>query len=262
MGDNSSVEIANLFLSHYLDSTVNDKCAADLLYYGRYIDDGIAITHNPDLLISTVTTALNAIGLKLSSLESSKTQGNFLDLSIFIDTDRIATNLYQKPLNQFLYLPFSSFHPKHTLKGWIFGELTRYQRNCTYESDYLHHKFLFYNRLLLRCYPHRFLDPIFLRHQFTAPARVEKPAALPLLLPYSTRNVQPLRDVITKHRQLLVPYTGHELICSWTVPRNLGSHLISSSSSIMPAPAPLTSHKRSRPKPFDMDEALLDPFYF
>ena len=60
---------------------------------------------------------------------------------------------YQKMMNKYLYLPFTSHHPRHVFSGIIVGELIRYVVTNTHESDYLCMVNKFRERLTRRGYP-------------------------------------------------------------------------------------------------------------
>jgi hypothetical protein len=186
MGDNCSVEISNYYLHSLLDTPLTIKLSKkDLILYGRYIDDGFAITYDPDSFIKALKTLLPLCGLTLSDLELSTISVQFLDIWVTNSSDSFITSLYQKSMNRFLYLPYSSAHPSHTKTGWITGKLTRIRRYSTRRINYNLSKQLFYDRLLARCYPRKLLDEIFSRNSFLPPApKIYNPAVY-LILPFS-----------------------------------------------------------------------------
>ena len=222
MGDNASVEIANYYLFRLVDEKINNL--PGVVLYKRYIDDGFAITHEPEIFLHELDLILNSIGLELSDSFFSSSV-NFLDIRISIIGNHIETSLYQKPLNKFLYLPYSSAHPPHTLQGWITGELTRIKRICSTQFDSNFHKKLFYNRLLLRCYPRKLLDKIFALFELTTPVSTNS-NKLPFVLPFSLRNLQPIKKVLFLHRKEFIQHANCEILPTWSVPKNLGAHLI------------------------------------
>ena len=80
------------------------------------------------------------------------------DISI---SHKLKTRTYQKPLNVYAYIPFSCFHPSHTKKAFIRGELIRYVKNSSVYKDYHTIRSLFWTRLRRRGYSAKFLEPIF-----------------------------------------------------------------------------------------------------
>eukprot|EP01052_Picozoa_sp_SAG31_P001875 SAG31_NODE_63_length_28659_cov_23.074685_10_plen_118_part_00 len=79
----------------------------------------------------------------------------FLDLCIYKgdrwSTDRrLDSRCYQKPMDRYLYTPFSSEHPKHCHKGIVLGELRRYIKRNTNRADYISIAALLRQRLASR----------------------------------------------------------------------------------------------------------------
>jgi hypothetical protein len=237
MGDNCSVEIANYYLHCLLDTPlVNQLSKKDLILYGRYLDDGFAITYDPDSFFKILNRLLAIQKLELSDYEQSNVTVHFLDIWVTFSDKEITTSLYQKAMNKFLYLPYSSAHPSHIKSGWITGELLRIQRYSTLRLDYNVTKRLFYDRLLARCYPRKLLDNLFERNRFLPHAsRIQNPS-VHLILPFSLRNLTPLQKIISKYKNNMKTHTGFETTTSWTVGRNLSSYLCHSK---------LTSHEKS-----------------
>ena len=98
----------------------------------------------------------------------SKFEVNFLDLSIAKDMDCMADQVqmyirtYEKPMNKYLYIPYSSFHSKSVLKGFIKSRLINYVVTCSRESDFMDMRCKFRTRLLERAYPPAFIDQVFM----------------------------------------------------------------------------------------------------
>ena len=52
----------------------------------------------------------------------------FMDLYIFkgnnfFITGKLSIKVYQKPENRYMYIPYKSAHPRHTIKNYVIGEL-------------------------------------------------------------------------------------------------------------------------------------------
>ena len=87
----------------------------------------------------------------------------YLDLRLSIDGYtacfwKVHLKTYFKPLHKFAYLDTSSNHPRHVFKGLIRTECSRYKRNSSSVSDYLHSLDLFKMRLLKLGYSKGFID--------------------------------------------------------------------------------------------------------
>lgn len=129
----------------------------------RYIDDIIFITWVSEEDCQRFMECYNQLRPTIRiNWTSVSSHGEFLDLCIDITSNNtIHYSTHQKALNAYLYLPFRSFHTKHTKKGFIKGELLRYKRNSSTEAAFVNTKRLFFQRLRARGYPSSFLCPIF-----------------------------------------------------------------------------------------------------
>jgi hypothetical protein len=76
----------------------------------------------------------------------------------FSSSGLLDTDIFAKPMNQFLYLPFTSFHPRHNKKAFIIGELSRYIRICSSFELYLKNRNQFILRLRARGFPLYFIQ--------------------------------------------------------------------------------------------------------
>jgi hypothetical protein len=161
MGTPSAVVFACLFMGT-LERAWMEKHKSKLLLFKRFIDDGFGISLTDEKETQEILEEFNNLhpNIKINSVVS-KCSVDFLDLTIYKDGNKIRTKIFQKPLNAYLYLPFSSYHANHVKTGFIRGELIRYVRNCSLEKDFLKIRKDFYVRLLSRGYPSTFLLPIF-----------------------------------------------------------------------------------------------------
>jgi len=108
--------------------------------FQRYIDDALIISSLPKWKIDNFIDKLNKMVPSIKfSLESNGTSVNFLDLTIykgkrFYSSGLLDLKTYQKPVNAYLYIPYTSEHPMHTLKSFVQSELKRYIRT---NSDFI-----------------------------------------------------------------------------------------------------------------------------
>ena len=58
---------------------------------------------------------------------------------VYVDQNKLSVKPYQKPLNQYLYIPFNSYHPNHAKRKFINlkAELIRYVRLSLCLSNFL-----------------------------------------------------------------------------------------------------------------------------
>ena len=132
----------------------------------RFIDDGISIwqvKQDATLFMETLQKIRPTLSFTWNINDSI---GTFLDLTLykgpnFLLDGRIDSTLYQKPTNNYQYLPSSSFHSKHIFKNFILAELRRYLINCSNPFDFLNLRKLFFVRLQNRGYNVNFLTRLF-----------------------------------------------------------------------------------------------------
>ena len=165
MGSNFSVVYACLFLSHL----ENSQTTPHLFYFTRYIDDafGVWTGTKPQLLeyLSFYSRMTNN-SIKLT-IHTSPTRLPFLDIWINLENSKFSFNCFQKPLNSYQYLPFSSDHPIHVKQNFISNELKRYLVRESTPIGYLEMKKRFFVRLFSRGYPPHFILKAFKKHPFS-----------------------------------------------------------------------------------------------
>jgi hypothetical protein len=158
MGSPMIPPYANIYMYQLEKETVHKyQNSGLLLLYKRYIDDILIVTRDTDIteLKNELNTLHPAIKLTWTSLEK---HCSFLDLNIFIINNKLHTNVYQKQLNTYAYLPYHSYHTKAQKKGFIKGEAIRYARICTSQNDFKLMIKLFTLRLQRRGYPLSFIQ--------------------------------------------------------------------------------------------------------
>ena len=158
MGAAFSPTIANIYMStivtKFLQSQENKP-----LTFSRYIDDIFMIWTSTSAELDTFITNLNAVHPNLKFTHECSTQSiDFLDLTIYKGSNFLYTNIldiktFQKPLNLYQYLHFSSNHPSKVFKAIIKGECIRFARTNTTEEGYASTVHLFTMRLHKRGFP-------------------------------------------------------------------------------------------------------------
>ncbi|KAJ7126570.1 hypothetical protein C8R43DRAFT_897741, partial [Mycena crocata] len=86
----------------------------------------------------------------------------------------ISTNIFQKALNAYLYIPWNSCHSPDSKRAWVKGKLIRYVRICFKESDFAAIRHDFCSRLRARGYPPHWLKNVFGEIEY----RTERPTTL------------------------------------------------------------------------------------
>lgn len=164
MGINFAVAFANLAMFVLIESDARLlRFKNKIKYWGRYLDDCNGLWKGSREEFNLFFKTINSINNKIQfTLGEFGRRCVFLDLEASItEENRITFKLYQKKLNRYLYIPFTSSHPTATKKGWIKAELIRFRRNNSSLDDFLHSARFFYLRLRRRGYPDWFLMKIF-----------------------------------------------------------------------------------------------------
>ena len=158
MGAAFSPTIANIYMSSLINKFMLTQSTTPLILT-RYIDDIFMIWNDSIDTLNTFLMKLNSFhpSLKFTHTYSHKTI-NFLDLTIykgfnFYFTNVLDTSTYQKPLNLYQYLHYTSAHPQNVFKAIIRGECIRYARTNTTQEMFMSMIHTFKTRLYKRNYP-------------------------------------------------------------------------------------------------------------
>jgi hypothetical protein len=162
MGANDAPVFANLFVLKQ-ERPVIRKHQARILLYRRLLDDVLTIIKGTRNEAESFIHDLQAMhpSLKLTvTIDDSK--ASFLDITIFkgkrFRTEgKLDSKPFEKQMNPYLYIPFSSAHSRNLKLGWIKAEIQRLIRNSSDESDFNEAKSRLQVRLRLRGYPQKFL---------------------------------------------------------------------------------------------------------
>ena len=157
MGTPFAVVYACIYLTSIENEVISSITARSdyPLLFKRFIDDIVGV-------FLTEAAALNFIG-RFNSIspdihltaKSSSTAVHFLDITLlkgerFTGYGILDIQLFQKPINKYVYIPPTSFHSKRTFRGIVLGELRRYRINCSNDADFESAKRLFHDRLVAR----------------------------------------------------------------------------------------------------------------
>jgi hypothetical protein len=163
MGTPVAVCYASLFLAA-LEETLLENIRINL--YRRFIDDIFLIWIGSRTELDEFNTQLNNLHPNINlTFEISTSEVNFLDLTIYkgenMVNNLLDTKSYQKPFNNFLYIPASSFHPTHQKVAFIKGLLKSYLKANSNQKTYYDIRNKFFWRLRKRGYSRKQLLTIF-----------------------------------------------------------------------------------------------------
>ena len=163
MGSPFGPTAANLFLHAKIDHLLTSTALfPEIMYVFRYLDDVFFILKGTTD-IADFKTRLNGLHPAMKfTLETSDTSCDFLDITVykgnrFAQSSLLDTRVFQKPMNKFLYIPYTSFHRKVTLTGFIGTEVRRFIRISSDELAFLDTLVFFVRNLRARGYPSTFI---------------------------------------------------------------------------------------------------------
>jgi hypothetical protein len=228
MGTPAAVTFASLFMESLEDSFFASAVLMPL-YYKRFIDDILFLWQHSlaDLLI--FIQGLQSMHPKIKfEVVIDSTSVDFLDLCIFksqqlfhtVNGGLLSTKLFQKPMNKYLYLPYSSFHSTACKRGFITGLLKTFIRCCSFKEDFYIFRRLLWFRLRARGYTRSFLRPLFDSLQYSPIFRASLLVSLPVAASLLTKPALPIPVIIPHSPGLPWVYLKHFLA---TIQRRLAT---------------------------------------
>ena len=199
MGTSCSPLVANLYLAFHervkglsdLSTFLRFKNMGKILMYARYIDDIFFLFKGSKKALMSTLDEMKFKGLHIS-WDYSQTRQVFLDVELLMLPGpfkvRVQTRIFRKPMNKFLYIPWSSAHPLSVKKAFVKAELTRFTTICSQERYYTETTQLFYRNLRRRGYPAGILTSWFKQSSYSErwalwiPKKIVE-ADVPLLFP-------------------------------------------------------------------------------
>ena len=157
MGTNVAPILTNIYMA-MLENELKIKCCSDPKFiwpvlFKRFIDDGFGITKGLRKDVEYWIEQFN--GLRKTVQIDKYNWGNALDYmdlfvykgNTFYVDGKFSVSIHQKDTNKFMYIPYRSFHQKHSIKNYVWGELMRYVRYNTEEKNFKKLKTQFFLRL-------------------------------------------------------------------------------------------------------------------
>lgn len=210
MGTPVAVVFANIFM-YMLEKHVIEHFKDHIFLYKRFLDDLLMILKE-SAPVETILSSFNSMHPQIKmNFQVSKSEAEFLDLRIFkgprfYSSGILDLQVHQKMLNLYLYIPYCSYHTKHTKIGFITTELQRYVRNTSSFAKCLEIRKRFFLRLRARGYPPKFLQWCFRkvsynqRHDLLQPKANKAPDnSRPLVFLTSLNplsNVLPIKSIL------------------------------------------------------------------
>ena len=98
----------------------------------RYSDDIVEVWTHGEQKLQKFTNYINTLypTIKFTLVFSNKTL-NVLDTTLILENGFISTDMYSKPTDGHLYLPYDSSHPIQCKRAVPYGVALRLNRNCS-----------------------------------------------------------------------------------------------------------------------------------
>jgi len=160
MGTACAPLIANIYAA-YFERQQQVRTQKGVLLFNRYIDDILMIFQGSekDLTEFIANFKLGSLTVKWDYSQEKK---EFLDVEIMRVRDHrgwhLATRLFKKQMNRFLYIPWSSAHPTHVKRAFVKAELIRFAIVSSEDKYFADACIQFYGNLRRRGYPREELE--------------------------------------------------------------------------------------------------------
>ena len=112
MGSPLSSFLADIYMSYIEEKIEKLNLFKFIKYWGRYVDDILVIWYGNEENLNTFYEHINNISINLNfTLEKEKDNKlNFLDLTLIKKNNRLEFNIFRKPTNTDLIIPYDSSH--------------------------------------------------------------------------------------------------------------------------------------------------------
>ena len=161
----------------------------------RYLDDCFIIWKFCIDMLNQLLHIMNNINSSIQfTMEFNDNALPFLDILVKIDNGVISTDIFHKPTDSKLYLPFNSSHPKHTRSNITFSLARRLLINISDHSVFTSRLKELKSYLLKQNYPQKLISDAFLkvtnldrRQILQEPSKIRKPV-IPFITIYNPHN--------------------------------------------------------------------------
>ena len=136
MGTPMAPAIANIFMGWMEQRLLRTSpWSVDPQHWRRFIDDILVIWQHGEERLNQFIKWLNEQHKTIKfTCNYGKTNIPFLDVSMSIKNGRIDTDVYRKPTDVNMLLPFHSSHPRHCMRGIPYGQCLRLRRICSQDD--------------------------------------------------------------------------------------------------------------------------------
>ena len=237
MGTPTACSYATIFYARHEINIINQP---GVIAYKRFIDDAFALVNdNGNFNFETFENKFQGCGqLEWEVNKPTNKPTAFLDAVFSIKNNKIYTNMHEKELSTFTYLPPLSAHPEATLSGLISGFKHRTDNLCTNPKDRIHHMQNLFIRLLQRGHNRKNLEKVFKKVYNNSTKREKNNDDItPFIIDFATGDIprNSIRKLIIEtvltpknresYKDLIGSKTEPNLIIAYKKPMNLGNHI-------------------------------------
>uniref|UniRef100_A0A8C5Q3U3 Reverse transcriptase domain-containing protein n=1 Tax=Leptobrachium leishanense TaxID=445787 RepID=A0A8C5Q3U3_9ANUR len=213
MGTKFAPCFANLYMSYY-EKSWREKWKENIVIYRRYIDDLLIIWKGEEDSLKEFLNCINTNDWNID-LDShySKTQVNFLDLTVYVENGKIETKTFFKQVDTNCFIEKNSCHFEKWLEGVPKSQLLRIHRNCTKQEVFQEQSNYLMKNLEDKGYTRHSLEET--REEINNKERKElikykpkvnqyfKEGEVPFIFTYNQQNWR-IRSILKKHWPLLL----------------------------------------------------------
>jgi len=209
MGPKNACSYADLAMG-VIDEKARTEGPVKPKYWWRYRDDIVDIWPHGLPKLYEFTDFINSLYPTIRfTLVYSNTSLNVLDVTINLDNGFLSTDVYAKPTDSHLYLPYNSSHPIHTKNSIPYGVALRLRRICSSQDTYNHRSEEYKQYLRNQNYDLNLINKQFQRvHNLPRDEllcnreKIATPRKCPLVLDYNP-ILPDISKILRKHSHLL-----------------------------------------------------------
>ena len=237
MGTPVACTYATIFFARTEINIINTP---GVIAYKRFIDDGFALVNDDgNFNFEEFENKFQGCGqLKWEVNKPTDKPTPFLDAIFSVKNNKIHTDMHEKELSTFTYLPPLSAHPEATLAGLISGFKHRTDNLCSDRKDRIRHMQNLFLCLQHRGHSRTNLEKIFKKIYLSKPRDKKiNQDITPFILDFATGDIprKVIRELITdnvlcpknrvSYKDLIGIKTDPNLIIAYKRPMNIGNYI-------------------------------------
>lgn len=194
-----------------LETPFIEKQEKKPLFYRRFLDDIFMIWNHDKASLLDFISKFNCLHQSIKfTHDISQDTINFLDVTLQVHGNSLATTVYKKPTDRQQYLHFDSNHPRHCKVGIPYSQAYRYRRICSDVQEFDRNSQNLKNILLNQNYPENIIDDAINRARQTdrqsalskANSQKKETPQTNLILTYGA-NMPRVNNILSRHFNMI-----------------------------------------------------------